>query len=104
MTEQSVNVSFSVKELLAIQQKALERIESKADESAIRAAEANARMDMRVTLLERRPDLEPRIRVLEDSKHETDGARGYRRFLWPTVAAVFGGAWWVPDFLKHLGH
>lgn len=97
-------VVYTVKDLLAIQGKSLERIERKVDEGAIRQTEAIAKIDTRVSLLEQKPDLEPRVRVLEEASSEQRGERGYRRFLWPTVAIGLGGSWWIPDFIRHLNN
>ncbi len=93
-------VTFSVKELLAIQAKALERIEGKVDQASLQQAEALGKIDVRVTLLEQRPDLEPRIRSLEDSRTEESGARQWWDSFWARVvgvAAIAGAFWWLPS-------
>lgn len=57
-------VKYGVKELLAIQGKTLERIELKVDQNAITQAEASAKLDLRVALLESLK-LGPRVERLE---------------------------------------
>ena len=97
--EESGNVQYSVKELLAIQAKSLERIERKVDEGAVRQAEAIARIDTRVTVLEQLPNLEPRVRSLEESRSEGAGTRRWTESFWVRLGAagaVFGGLWWLP--------
>lgn len=94
---------FSVKDYLAIHTKALERIERKMDEVNAEQIRFNARTDTRLALIESL-NLDPRVRVLEEEAGERRGERGFRRFLWPSLAAVLGGAWWVPDIFKHVNH
>lgn len=88
MTNPDQSVAYSVKELLAIQNEALGRIERKVDEGNLRQTEAIARIDTRVAILEQRPDLEPRIRALEEARSEGRGEREYRRFIVPTLCGV----------------
>jgi hypothetical protein len=94
-------VTYTVKELLAIQAKSLERIEQKVDDGALRQAEAIGKLDTRVTILEQRPDLQERVRVLEDSKNEQSGERAYRRWLPTAAGAVAGAVWWLPQLFHH---
>ena len=96
------DVTYTVKELLAIQAKSLERIERKVDEGALRQTEAIAKLDTRVSILEQRPDLETRVRTLEDAKSEGQGEKSYRRFLWPTAWGVLVAALgWLPSLFHH---
>lgn len=83
-----VEIKYGVKELLAIQGKTLERIESKVDANALTHAEAIGKLDTRVTLLEARPDLEPRVKVLEDSRSESHGAQELGRFALPLMFSL----------------
>lgn len=70
-----IRISYGVKELLALQHESLDRIERKVDEGAVRQAEAIAKIDTRVTILEQHPrDHEERIRALEGLKWQTRGA------------------------------
>lgn len=88
--------SYSVKDMLAIQGKALERIERKVEEGNKEQVAFNARIDTRVSLLEQRPDLEPRVRLLEDAQNSDDGEQAYRRFFWPTVwGVIVAAAGWL---------
>lgn len=100
MNEQGV--TYTVKELLAIQNVTLDRIERKVDAAAIEQAQAIAKLDLRVSLLEARPELEPRVRSLEDARSESYGERDYRRFLWPTCAAFLAFGVGLVPYLFHL--
>jgi len=81
-------VKYGVKELLAIQGKTLERIEIKVDANALSQAEAIGKLDTRVSLLEARPDLEPRVTLLEQGSFESNGRRDYSRFILPIALTV----------------
>lgn len=81
-------ISYTVKELLAIQNESLNRIERKVDEGALRQAESIAKIDTRVTLLEARPDLEPRVDALEQTRDHLRGEHDFKRYLWPTLATI----------------
>ena len=66
--DEPVALQYTVKELLAVQNDKLDRIERKVDEAAIRQAEQMGKMEHRVTVLELRPtndDHEKRLRSLE---------------------------------------
>ena len=100
--DDSPNIQYSVKELLAIQAKALERIERKVEEGAVQQAVAIAKLDVRLTSAEGLiVALDPRVRILEDAQSEGRGERGYRRFLWPLAAAIVGSSWWLPNLFHH---
>ena len=97
-------VVYSVKELLAIQNEALGRIETKVDAANMRTVEAVAKIDLRVSLLEKREDLEPRLRLLEDVRIESQGARKWWDSFWARLigaGAVVGGLWWLPQYIHH---
>lgn len=100
MTE---NSGYSIKDFLAIHTKALERIERKVDEGALRQAEAIGKLDTRVALLEQRPDLEPRLRSLEDASTENRGVRRWWDSFWVKLGAAgafVGGLWWAAPVRK----
>lgn len=80
---EDVVIRYGVKELLAIQGKTLERIESKVDASALSQAEINAKVELRLARLEDRPDLETRVLALETSSSESRGETNYRRWASP---------------------
>lgn len=93
------DVTYTVKELLAIQAKSLERIERKVDEGAREQAKATALLEHRVTVLEQRKDLEPRVVALEDAQSAASGERRWRDSLWLRLAGVgtlIGAGWWLP--------
>lgn len=81
-------VRYTVKELLAISNEALGRIEAKVDANALSQAEAIGRLDTRVTVLENKPNLETRVQVLENARSEEVGARGLGRFLAPLALTL----------------
>lgn len=97
---------YSVKDFLAIHTKALERIERKVDEGALRQAEAIGKLDTRVTVIEQRENLEPRLRVLEAANNETQGSRRWWDGFWARavgLGTLFGALWWLPAVLHHHG-
>ena len=102
-TARDDGVVYSVKELLAIQNEALGRIERKVDESVSKTSETLGKLDLRVTLIEKREDLEPRLRVLEDARTGEQGVKRWWDSFWARlvgVAAVAGAFWWLPG---HFG-
>ncbi|MDE2098576.1 MAG: hypothetical protein KGL39_15080 [Patescibacteria group bacterium] len=106
MAASDQQVSYSVKELLAIQTKTLDRIEQKVDDSTHRQAETNAKFDLRLTLLEKKPDLEPRLRVVEDAKTEQAGENKHDKKFWASVIGLVSSSWWLPLLFHYLhgGH
>ena len=79
-----VVIRYGVKELLALQGKTLERIETKVDQNASTAMEALAKFDVRLSLLE--PvvhNLAPRVKVLEDRQSENTGRRELSSYALP---------------------
>lgn len=94
-------VTYTVKELLAIQAKSLERIERKVDEGAREQAKATALLEHRVTVLEQVPDLEPRVRLLESARSEDDGERSFKQYRWAALAALAAISETAYLFLHH---
>lgn len=92
---------YSVKDFLAIHTKALERIEQKVDEGALRQAEVVGGINTRLSIIEAQ-NLDPRVRVLEDARSQDTGEKGFKRFLWPIALGILGAAWWIPDFIHKL--
>ena len=97
------NAGYSTKDFLAIHTKALERIESKVDQGALRQAEVVGGINTRLSIIEAQ-NLDPRVRTLENARSEDAGEKGFRRYLWPVGVGLFGAAWWIPDFVHKLGH
>lgn len=98
-------VGYTVKEILIRLDSKLDvidaKLETKADRTRVHELAATvAGVDKRVTVIESQK-LDDRLRKVEDAESEQSGARGFRRFLWPSVAAVIGSSWWVPNFLSH---
>lgn len=97
-----INVTYGVKELLALQNDKLDRIEVKVDQGNLETIKALTTLDHRVTVLEQRPDPEPRIRALEEESAGTKGEREFKRWMLPVAAAAAGVvAYWVP-LLFHM--
>lgn len=88
-----IQVTYGVKELLALHNDKLDRIEAKVDAGNLRTAEALAKIEHRVTVLESREDLTNRVRTLEDNQSAERGSSVYRRWFLPTLATfVSAGA------------
>lgn len=97
------NTGYSIKDFLAIHTKALERIEQKVDEGALRQAEVVGGINTRLSIIEAQ-NLDPRVRILEDARSNEQGEKGFKRYLWPIALGLLGAAWWIPDFVHKLGH
>lgn len=96
---------FSVKEILIRLDSKLdlidEKLETKADRTRVHDLAATvAGVDKRVTVIESQR-LDHRLRKVEGSDSETTGERRYKRYLWPTIAALIGASWWLPVLLEH---
>jgi hypothetical protein len=89
-----IRISYGVKELLALQHESLDRIERKVDEGAVRQAEAIAKIDTRVTILEQAPrDHEDRIRSLEGVRFQMRGVYLALAFMVTTLATMSWHIW-----------
>lgn len=89
-----IRITYGVKELLALQHESLDRIERKVDEGAVRQAEAIAKLDTRVTILEHMPrDHEERLRSLEGVRSQVRGIYIAFAFLVTTIATMSWHIW-----------
>jgi hypothetical protein len=83
-------VKYGVKELLALQNETLKRVESKIDANHLVQAEVNAKIDTRVSLLE--STVAGILKTLADNKE-------YRRWLIPVLLTVIYTAISVTTFV-----
>lgn len=96
-----IQVTYGVKELLALHNDKLDRIERKVDEGNLQTAQAIAGIEHRVTVLEQRPDLEPRVRQVESAQAALEGVGRFRRWILPTVASIVSAAAMAVAVLLH---
>lgn len=78
-------VRYGVKELLALQGETLKRVESKIDAGTLAQADINAKLDTRVSLLEAKEDLTPRVEVLEQQVNQGIGASELLKVVIPIL-------------------
>lgn len=90
--QESGGVIYTVKELLAGQNVALDRIERKLDAATDSTAQAIGKLDVRLALVESRPNLEPRVRLLENAETGRLVLSSWQRFFFGVLCVGLAGA------------